>query len=74
MGDASYALNHPETEVGQQLAHRLHMPTPRIGLGQKLASMGLATSMMDVSDGLAQAFTSSAKLIVFCIYPGDLYR
>lgn len=54
VGDASYALNHPETEIGQQLAHRLHMPIPRISLGQKLASMGLATSMMDVSDGLVQ--------------------
>ena len=54
IGDASYALNHPETEVGKQLAHRLHMPTPRSILGQKLASTGLATAMMDVSDGLVQ--------------------
>lgn len=54
IGDASYALNHPETEAGKQLAHRLHMPTPRSALGQKLASAGLATAMMDVSDGLVQ--------------------
>ncbi|SUD92224.1 thiamine-phosphate kinase [Psychrobacter phenylpyruvicus] len=54
IGDASYALNHPETEVGKQLAHRLHMPTPRSALGQKLASAGLVTAMMDVSDGLVQ--------------------
>ena len=54
IGDASYALNYPETEVGKQLAHRLHMPTPRSILGQKLASIGLATAMMDVSDGLVQ--------------------
>ena len=54
IGDASYALNYPETEVGKQLAHRLHMPTPRSILGQKLASTGLATAMMDVSDGLVQ--------------------
>ena len=54
IGDACYALYHPDTEVGKQLAHRLHMPTPRLALGQALANGGLATAMMDVSDGLAQ--------------------
>jgi thiamine-monophosphate kinase len=29
-------------------------PTPRLGLGRELARRGLATSMIDVSDGLAQ--------------------
>lgn len=54
LGDASYALYHPNTEVGKQLAHRLHMPTPRSSLGQELARHALATAMMDVSDGLVQ--------------------
>lgn len=54
VGDASYALTHHDTEVGQQLIHRLHMPTPRSALGQKLASTGAATAMIDVSDGLVQ--------------------
>lgn len=54
LGDASYALYHPDTVVGKQLAPRLHMPTPRTALGHKLASNGLATAMMDISDGLAQ--------------------
>ncbi|WP_296403388.1 thiamine-phosphate kinase [Psychrobacter sp.] len=54
IGDASYALYHPDTEVGVQLANRLHMPTPRITLGQKLANNKIATAMMDVSDGLVQ--------------------
>lgn len=54
LGDACYALNHPHSAIGQQLAHRLHMPTPRIHLGQALAKLGNVTSMIDVSDGLAQ--------------------
>lgn len=28
LGDASYALKHSSSDIGQQLAHRLHMPTP----------------------------------------------
>ena len=54
LGDASYALYYPDTEVGKHLGHRLHMPTPRSALAQKLASSGLVTAMMDVSDGLVQ--------------------
>lgn len=54
LGDASYALYYPNTEVGKHLGHRLHMPTPRSILAQKLASSGLVTAMMDVSDGLVQ--------------------
>lgn len=54
VGDACYALYHPHNEVGQQLAHRLHMPTPRISLGEALGRQGLVTAMIDVSDGLAQ--------------------
>ena len=53
LGDAAYALQHPDNSVGIELAHRLHMPTPRISLGAALAKVG-ATSMIDISDGLYQ--------------------
>ena len=53
LGDAAYALQHPDNSVGIELAHRLHMPTPRITLGAALAKVG-ATSMIDISDGLYQ--------------------
>lgn len=57
LGDACYALHHLDTDLGQQLSHRLHMPTPRVQLGQVLALQGQATSMIDVSDGLVQDLT-----------------
>lgn len=53
LGDASYALQHPDNVTGLELSHRLHMPTPRITLGAKLAQIG-ATAMIDISDGLYQ--------------------
>src|SRR5690606_19231168 len=53
LGDAAYALQHPTTAIGIELAHRLHMPTPRIALGAAVATIG-ATSMIDISDGLYQ--------------------
>ena len=53
LGDASYALQHPNSAQGVELAHRLHMPTPRIALGAALANIG-ATAMIDISDGLYQ--------------------
>ena len=53
VGDAAYALKNPENEIGQELSHRLHMPTPRIALGAALAEIG-ATAMIDISDGLYQ--------------------
>ena len=53
LGDAAYALQHPDTTIGIELAHRLHMPTPRISLGATLAKIG-ATAMIDISDGLYQ--------------------
>ena len=53
LGDASYALLHPDNAQGIELAHRLHMPTPRIALGAELAKVG-ATAMIDISDGLYQ--------------------
>ncbi|MDO5769622.1 MAG: thiamine-phosphate kinase [Psychrobacter sp.] len=64
LGDACYALHHLSDEslsdsakIAQQLAHRLHMPTPRVQLGQALAKQGQATAMIDVSDGLVQDLT-----------------
>src|SRR5690606_8578177 len=53
LGDAAYALQLPNTAIGIELAHRLHMPTPRIALGAAVATIG-ATSMIDISDGLYQ--------------------
>ena len=48
VGDAAYGLQH----LGHPLQKRLDYPTPRCQLGQQLK--GLAHSMIDVSDGLAQ--------------------
>lgn len=48
VGDAAFALQH----LGHPLQQRLDYPTPRCELGQALK--GLAHSMIDVSDGLAQ--------------------
>ena len=48
VGDAAYGLQH----LGHPLQRRLDYPTPRCQLGQQLK--GLANSMIDVSDGLAQ--------------------
>lgn len=48
VGDAAYGLAH----LGSALQQRLDYPTPRCELGQRLK--GLASSMIDVSDGLAQ--------------------
>ena len=48
VGDAAFALHHP----GHPLQKRLDYPTPRCQLGAALK--GLAHSMIDVSDGLAQ--------------------
>jgi len=48
VGDAAFGLKH----LGHPLQTRLDYPTPRCELGQMLK--GLAHSMIDVSDGLAQ--------------------
>ncbi|TCB52227.1 thiamine-phosphate kinase [Acinetobacter terrestris] len=48
VGDAAYALQH----LGHPLQKRLDYPTPRCALGDALK--GLASSMIDISDGLAQ--------------------
>ena len=48
VGDAAFGLKH----LGHDLQKRLDYPTPRCVLGAALK--GLANSMIDVSDGLAQ--------------------
>ena len=48
VGDAAFALHN----LGHPLQKRLDYPTPRCQFGQQLK--GLASSMIDVSDGLAQ--------------------
>ncbi|TCB38318.1 thiamine-phosphate kinase [Acinetobacter sp. ANC 4910] len=48
VGDAAYGLQHPSHSLKQ----RLDYPTPRCQLGQQLK--GVASAMIDVSDGLAQ--------------------
>ncbi|MCW8039125.1 MULTISPECIES: thiamine-phosphate kinase [Acinetobacter] len=48
VGDAAYGLRH----LGHPLQKRLDYPSPRCQLGQQLK--GLASSMIDISDGLAQ--------------------
>ncbi|WP_201529028.1 thiamine-phosphate kinase [Psychrobacter frigidicola] len=53
LGDASYVLQHLDSAQGIELAHRLHMPTPRVSLGIALAKIG-STAMIDISDGLYQ--------------------
>ena len=48
IGDAAFGLQH----LAHPLRNRLDYPTPRCQLGQQLK--GLASSMIDISDGLAQ--------------------
>ncbi|WP_269915086.1 thiamine-phosphate kinase [Acinetobacter sp. HY1485] len=48
VGDAAFGLQH----LGHSLQQRLDYPTPRCELGQQLKNY--ASSMIDVSDGLAQ--------------------
>lgn len=52
LGDAAFALDHPDREGTLMLAQRLHRPTPRIALG--MALRGIAHAAIDISDGLAQ--------------------
>ncbi|XID74955.1 thiamine-phosphate kinase [Alkanindiges sp. WGS2144] len=48
LGDAAYALNHPDS----LLQKRLDYPEPQSQLGKALC--GYASSMLDISDGLGQ--------------------
>lgn len=56
LGAAALALKHMQSalalkpEVIARAAPRLHLPTPRVALGQAL--VGIATAAIDVSDGL----------------------
>lgn len=59
LGDARLALAHYwnehvlSDEALAVAAPRMHMPTPRVALGQALAQGGLARAAIDISDGLA---------------------
>lgn len=53
LGDASFALKNPHSDIGKSLRHRLDMPTPRAALGQSLGKMATG-AMIDISDGLYQ--------------------
>lgn len=54
LGDAAAGLAllqyHPHDKTAQSLISRLHRPTPRVELGQKLVT--IANACIDVSDGL----------------------
>jgi len=61
LGDAALGLallqkrfpgGSPGTVAGQFCVQRHLQPTPRVALGQLLAGAGLATAMIDISDGL----------------------
>ncbi len=54
LGDAALGLKCISGNItprNQDLINRYHVPSPRLALGQKLK--GIATAVMDVSDGLA---------------------
>jgi thiamine-monophosphate kinase len=59
LGDARLALAAclrefaPAPDDLALAAPRLHLPTPRVALGRKLAEDGLAHAALDISDGLA---------------------
>ena len=65
VGAAALALKHLQgtvsltTEEYQRAAVRLHQPMPRIALGRAL--VGMATSAIDISDGLLQTSPTSAN-------------
>ncbi|PLY04620.1 MAG: thiamine-phosphate kinase [Desulfuromonas sp.] len=54
LGDSALGLKHllAGKEPSADLAARFHTPEPRLELGQWLVAEGLATAMLDVSDGL----------------------
>lgn len=53
-GDAAFALGRlkRKKKISRYFTDRLNNPSPRIKLGSIIADEGLATSMIDVSDGL----------------------
>ncbi len=54
IGDSALALSQllAGKNPTRYISERHHLPTPRLQLGQLLAQRGLATAMIDVSDGL----------------------
>jgi thiamine-monophosphate kinase len=55
LGDSALALGFLQSKqvLSEFLAQRHHRPEARIMLGQQLATQGLATAMLDLSDGLS---------------------
>ncbi len=55
LGDSGLALRFLQTNqpISEFLAGRHHRPEARTKLGQQLAKQGLATAMLDLSDGLS---------------------
>lgn len=55
LGDSALALAlwQQEADVPAELAARHLRPTPRVALGHALAESGVATAMIDLSDGIA---------------------
>ena len=55
LGDSAMALSllQQGASVPPRLLQRHLTPTPRVALGQQLAAAGLASAMIDISDGLA---------------------
>lgn len=54
LGDSALALTLLQREQipSDFLSQRHHRPTPRLALGRALAQQGIASSMIDISDGL----------------------
>ena len=54
LGDSALALAQLQAGLtpSSYLSQRHHQPTPRLKLGEALAEQGLATAMIDLSDGL----------------------
>jgi len=54
LGDSALALKKllADEPVDEYLGGRFHLPTPRVALGRTLSARQIATSMLDLSDGL----------------------
>ncbi|HIJ88165.1 MAG TPA: thiamine-phosphate kinase [Desulfuromonadales bacterium] len=64
LGDAAFALSQLEngTAVSESLLSRLLNPAPRVSVALAFAEAGLATAMIDVSDGIRADFGHIADM------------
>lgn len=83
LGDSALALSLWQQGKGPDpwLAGRHNRPTPRIALGRELALTGLATAMIDLSDGVAsdlehilQASGTGAEILDTALPLSPLFR